>query len=384
MQAARPAALPAGPNRGPPPLPSPTAPLACICCTSAARCSSLSPSITGLAASIAPPSATRTYTSPAAPPATASSAAGAHSSGRWRWRAGRRQGWRRVQHPAKTCEHAGPCCSQARGGWQEAGPCPWLHPPPGRHSLETSPLGLTLALETCRPSGTRMPFTIPPAATAPANTLRQRQSSRGRGRAAEGIRNAATRGEHPQLVAIHPSSASATTHKQHHARLPPPPHTHTHSPEAALPHCLSHFSHLQPKPKVRLVCSSQGQPRAGTSNKSKAAGSERQQQGSEAGTARWGSRRKGPGQLPGQRSSSSPPPVAPAVPQPSPCRSQPLPGPACRRLTRGILGHGLCIAEPLEGRRHIHARHLQRHRRGRRAAAPAQRWRAETQAQGMG
>lgn len=49
-------------------------PRTCSCATSAACCSGDSPSMTGLAASMAPPSLTRTYTSPAAPAATASSA----------------------------------------------------------------------------------------------------------------------------------------------------------------------------------------------------------------------------------------------------------------------------------------------------------------------
>ena len=38
-----------------------------------------------------------------------------------------------------------------------------------------SPLGLMRELEMRWPSGTRMPLTMPPSATAPANTLQRRE-----------------------------------------------------------------------------------------------------------------------------------------------------------------------------------------------------------------
>ena len=127
------------------------------CCTSAACCSPLSPSSTGLAASRAPPSFIRAYTRPPAPPATASSAPQAGGQGIFGLPA---------QSTSNTINGNPVGC----GGGSDGCCC----------SLAMSPLGLILEFEMRWPSGTRMPLTMPPSATAPANTLQRSVDGGGR------------------------------------------------------------------------------------------------------------------------------------------------------------------------------------------------------------
>ena len=124
---------------------------AAVASSSACTCASASPSFTGLAASIAPPSPTRTYTSPAAPAATASPEE-AHLDLFLDMHDYKVPFWQ-----ARAA--AGGAQANSRVSWAVLSP-------------EMSPLGFRRELETRCPSGTRIAFTIPPPSSAAANTLR--------------------------------------------------------------------------------------------------------------------------------------------------------------------------------------------------------------------
>ena len=110
-------------------------------------------------------------------------------------------------------------------------------------SLAMSPLGLTLELEMRWPSGTRIPFTMPPSATAPANTL-QRSMVRDMWRVMCGMARSAD----GQLVSLSKATSAAVAAGVAAVAAAAPV-----SPEAAAPHRLGHFRHLQAVPKVGLV-----------------------------------------------------------------------------------------------------------------------------------